>query len=272
MQLPKKNSKSSLTVDVLLPIAKTDLNNLCAAVQSVKEQTIRTRLICILNGLSNSEYDEYESLLHELGADVVIRSNTSGVAQALNFGIPYLENEFVARQDADDISAINRLEVLLDYMETNELDVVGSSILIMDQSGDIIDQRIYPCTHKECIMQLSSKTCFSHPSVLFKRQVFTEYCYPLVGSEDYALFLSIYKRFRFGNTSIPLYKWRSYKGQASRKKIPYLYLKRSLSILMLRCYSFNERILMFVGLAYRILVTLIMGRVIAWDFNEGNNT
>ena len=266
--MDRHNKHNHEVVDVLLPVCTCDIQQLGAAVRSIKEQSIETRLICILNGLSEVEYTHYSSTLKDLGADVIVRSSLSGVANALNAGIPYLKNEFVARQDADDISDLNRLEILLHYLKANNLDVVGSFISILNDKGETIKLRRYPTTHIGCVKQLSAKTCFSHPSILMRSEVFHEYLYPTVGSEDYALFLSIFKRFRFGNVSLPLYKWRSYKGQASRKRIPYLYLKRSLSILMMDYFSFPEKLFMSLQIFITVLITICKRRLIVWDFDE----
>ena len=57
----------------------------------------------------------------------------------MNKAINIAKGEFIARQDSDDISIYNRLEVQLKFMLNNPMfDLVGSSALIINNENNIL--------------------------------------------------------------------------------------------------------------------------------------
>ena len=102
-----------MKIDVLIPIHYSNRKLLEQSIKSIQSQTVSTRIICVLNGMSRADTLSYQSYLISLGIDKVLLCPHKGVAHSLNFAIPYLESEYLARQDDDDISHPERLEILL---------------------------------------------------------------------------------------------------------------------------------------------------------------
>ena len=218
-----------MKIDVLIPIHNSNRKYLFDSIKSIQKQTIPTRIICVLNGMKSSENLTYASYLRSLGVEEILICPRKGVSHALNYAIPFLESDYVARQDDDDISHPERLEILLKNIISHNCDVIGSNSLIINQDMQVIGSRKYPESDNDCKRTLVYKTCFCHPSVMINARILRNYMYPHTGSEDYAFWLSICKISKFYNVQIPLYYWRRHKHQASSKSIPYLYLKTTIA-------------------------------------------
>ena len=68
---------------------------------------------------------------------VIIHYNPKnmGLMNSLNIGISLVKGEYIARMDADDISVLTRLEIELEYMKKNNLDMVSSNRIYIDEMG-----------------------------------------------------------------------------------------------------------------------------------------
>jgi glycosyltransferase involved in cell wall biosynthesis len=103
-------------IDVVVPVfngAKT----IRAAIESVQAQTLsRIRIMVVDDGST----DDTPHLLTEMAAGdarlQIIRQPNGGIVSALNAGLAHCRAEFVARQDADDVSYPQRFEHQLGYM------------------------------------------------------------------------------------------------------------------------------------------------------------
>jgi len=248
-------------IDVLIPIYKPSPKYLYASINSIKSQTLPSRIICILNGMDPNSTDRYFSFLQCLPVDLIIVSPKKGVSAALNYGLSFCESEFIARQDDDDISHPSRFQSQVDFLNANpNVDVVGSSIYVIDKDDDIIDFVNYPFTHSECLQQLTRMTCFCHPSVMFRSSFFHNQRYPNVLSEDYALWLQGCPHYGFANIDYILYSWRRHEGQASSTHIPYIYLQSSLQLIKQSFVS--KKIQLYFCLLLLSIYTLAKGRLV----------
>jgi len=218
-------------IDVLLPIHKSNYSYLREAVESINNQSHPTRLICILNGMNDVENSEYTSFLSCLGVGKILVSPTRGVAAALNYAAPFIQSAYVGRQDDDDISHPDRIRIQVEAIRSSSAHVMGTAIIEINEEGRIIGQKQYPRYHRKCIETLSYKTCFCHPSVIMDSSILFDHSYPLIGSEDYAMWLSLRNLYKFENCPHPLYRYRRHSRQTSKNNIPYIFICESLSII-----------------------------------------
>ncbi len=158
-------------VTVIMPVFNTGRSYLKAAVDSVKRQT----------------YQDWELVLYDDGSDPdylpAIRQVTDGDARihvmyhTKNHGAGYARNacirasagKYVALMDADDISAPDRLQEQVDFLDMHpEYAFVGSNAWMIDDYG-IWGRRIL---EKEPGKSSFLKTLpFIHPSVMVRRDV-----------------------------------------------------------------------------------------------------
>jgi hypothetical protein len=122
------------TFDVLLPV-KDGIAFLPAALDSIVAQTFRDwRLIVLDHGSTDGSF-ELASSYAERDARVVVRAfpEARGLSGLLNAGLELCDCKYVLRQDADDVSLPERMEVLARAFEADPTLVVAGSL------GDVID-------------------------------------------------------------------------------------------------------------------------------------
>ena len=91
-----------------------------------------------------------------------------GLGASLNRCLAVAQGQYIARQDADDISAADRLERTLDYLIRTDSPYVGCGVQVFDEGG-IWNKRMFP----EIITRhiIAQKNPFFHPTMIFKKEV-----------------------------------------------------------------------------------------------------
>lgn len=127
----------------------------------------------------------------------VVRTENRGVGAALAHGVTLARGEFVARMDADDIAAPNRLERQLAALEAMpEVGVVDSGVHLMDRQGRPLPDDVTDAffSRAERRWRLMWRNAVVHPTVMIRRAVLerTGHNYrPRVIAEDYDLWLRL---------------------------------------------------------------------------------
>lgn len=184
---------------------------------------------------------------------VLYRTNIGQLAFNLNFGVNFIKSEYIVRMDADDISELNRLKKLEEFIfKSGYPDVVGSAASIIDENGELIESLSTPLSDSLIKKSLSFKNSFIHPSTAIKRSALLKvkgYANGL-NSEDYDLWLRMARAgFIFANSPEPLVRYRINPHQIKGSRLAYA---ESTS------HIFREFILtgkpqFFFGLIYNIL-------------------
>ncbi len=198
--------KQENRISVVLPVYEKDVPTFFKeAVDSMLCQTLPPdELIIVVDGKINSELNSLVLQYSKLEIINVVRiDNKLGLANALNVAISGAKYPLIARMDADDISTPDRLEKQVDYLINNHLDIVGGQIIEFGSDVlNVISRRIVPQNHDEIIRVMKIRSPFSHPTVIFKKQVFDSISGYDVNMfpEDYDFFVRAYKaKFRLGN-------------------------------------------------------------------------
>lgn len=91
------------------------------------------------------------------------------LAPTLNKCLQFATGEYIARQDGDDLSLSNRLEVQLDFLEKNqEYDLVGSQMISFDKNGDKGIRGVnVPVPNKFTMVK---GTAFCHATILARKK------------------------------------------------------------------------------------------------------
>jgi glycosyltransferase involved in cell wall biosynthesis len=107
------------------------------AIESILNQTYKNfRYLIICDGESNKSgifniIDKY----NDLRIEVHFKPH-SGLTDSMNFGLNLINEDYILRQDADDLSAPDRLEKLLNAID-EETAIVGCNYGIIDGDGTI---------------------------------------------------------------------------------------------------------------------------------------
>ena len=171
--------------------AKDDAVLFSRALRSVKEQTMScSQVVLIKDGPLT---DALEAVINEfvckLPLEVVSLSVNSGLAIALNTGLPFCKHEFVGRLDADDFCAKDRFELQIRSLANDSsLAVIGSWIVELDEF-DRQTLKKMPVSSEECARAIRHVNPLCHPSVCFRKSVVLSVGgYPLFQKgQDFAL-------------------------------------------------------------------------------------
>lgn len=175
------------------------------AVSSLLNQTyLPGEIIIVVDGTVSNEVNSKLNYYSKNSIVKIIRlEENKGLANALNVGIESAKYSLIARMDSDDICFVNRFEKQIKVLNEFNLDIVGGQIIEFGKDiDDIISRRIVPCEHSEMIKLLKFRSPFSHPTILFKKEVFDvlEGYDSSIFPEDYDFFVRAYlKKFKFGN-------------------------------------------------------------------------
>jgi glycosyltransferase involved in cell wall biosynthesis len=182
------------------------------AIDSVLSQTWRDfEFIIIDDGSTDGSQEIIRSY-----ADPRIKLLTQdkhGLVYSLNRGIKAAAAEYVARMDADDISAPKRFEKQMAVLAADPtLTIVGSNYEMIDDAGRMIETVVRLTCDIDIKRQLFSHNPLCHGSVVMdKAAVVAAGGYQDVGPiEDYELWVRLFEHgARFASIPEALYRWRN---------------------------------------------------------------
>lgn len=135
-----------------------------------------------------------------------------GLGYCLNLGVSLAMGKFIARMDADDISRPDRLQrQVLFFQDNQELDVLGSYAVLIDEYGNGDRVRSVPLTKGDISRNVWSNP-FIHSSVMFKKESILRigsYMPKLARRQDYELwFRAVKHNLNMQNIADPLISYR----------------------------------------------------------------
>ncbi len=143
------------------------------AMESILRQTLSSfELIVIDDGSTDRTAAIAEKLASGDGRVRVLRRPHEGLSAALNAGIAAARGEYAARMDADDISAPDRLEKQVAYLDAHTACVaVGAWIDVVDEAGRHIGLKTFVTTHDEISAALlCGVSPMAHPTIVARRE------------------------------------------------------------------------------------------------------
>ena len=171
---------------------------LAESIDSILSQTFRDlEFIIVDDGSSDGSaeilngYASMDERIH------LIKQERQGLTNSLNTGIRLSQGEFIARMDADDVSAPMRLQAQVDYL-SNHPDVVcvGAQALKIDEDGDPVEPWNVPLEHNEIVHELlrGHGGQIIHPLFLMRREALMKvggYNASYLLAQDYDLLLRL---------------------------------------------------------------------------------
>jgi glycosyltransferase involved in cell wall biosynthesis len=122
--------------------------------------------------------------------------------------------EFIAFQDADDLSDPSRLEIQLNYLTQNNLKICGTNLIGIDTDGNELYCSNYPENHDLIVDSLFSSSYYFIPnSFLFHKSIYLEIggyndFFDRIGAEDYYWTYLISEKYQLLNMKSALYYYR----------------------------------------------------------------
>ena len=136
-----------------------------------------------------------------------------GLARSLNRGIEAATGEYIARQDADDVSDPDRLRRQVAYLDAHpDVALLGSAHREIDSDGRTIRDVDAHCHHTTLVWSMLFYCPFVHSAVMFRRQTVVDavgvYDPSYRYSMDFEYWTRIAARFRIANLPEPLVRLR----------------------------------------------------------------
>lgn len=195
-----------------------------ASLTSILEQTYQNLDILLIDdGSSDRTYDILKSYeKKDKRIRVFLNEKNLGLIRTLNFGIKNSLGDYIARMDADDISELNRIEVLYaEIKKDHELDAISASAVYINTNGTVKGKVLAKGFNYGSLKFISFfSTPVIHPCILIKKTVLEENQYntDFIHSEDYELFSRlIFLGHKFKNLPEILYRLRINPESVSRR-------------------------------------------------------
>lgn len=218
-------SRKEPLISVLMPCYNA-MPYLVDALDSIINQSYSNlEIICINDGSSDETgqiLDNYA--LKDKRIKVVHNERNIKLISSLNKGIDLANGEYIARMDADDIAALNRIEVELNYMMENPyIDIISCGLWVISEDGKIIS-KIIPRqnTALACFFASFFYVPIGHPELLVKTKVLKENNFMndevALHTEDYELWSRLLRKgYALQNMSVLLHYFRINSQSVSRK-------------------------------------------------------
>lgn len=209
----EKVMKEEMQVSVVMSVYNGE-RFLREAIESILNQSYNDFEFLIVD--DHSEDGSYDILRSYDDRRIILIRNEGnmGLTRSLNKAIAVSKAKYIARQDADDVSAENRLGIQVAYMEEHgSCDVAGTYAYIIDEKGMQIGVLEHPTDFNSVAHCLKTDNCIVHGSVIMRRSAFESasgYDELFVRSQDYELWLRLLKQHRLENVGKYLYSRRKH--------------------------------------------------------------
>lgn len=210
-------------ISVVIPV-KNAKDFIVESVESVlKQRGVKFEIILIDDGSTDGSLTILKDLQNKNANVHVLNSPGQGLVDALNYGILNAKGDYVARLDADDKMAADRLVIQSNYLNENvTVAVVGSQLSFLNSDGNTVTGfSRYPCDSNLLAKKIVEGCFLAHPSVMFRKSLIQNlggYRKQFTHAEDYDLWLRVSQYFDLANIDLPLTYYRQHPNQVSVRK------------------------------------------------------
>jgi len=211
----------SPAVSVLLPVHNGE-RYLLEALESVWSQGFTDLELVVIDDHSDDDTASILDAVEDPRLRRIYLEKRIGTVGALNVGLRECRAPLVARLDADDRCLPGRIQRQVVTMEGRpNLAALGTSALLVDQSGRPIGRRDVPTGAAAVLRRLRWRNALIHPSVMFRHDLVTAlggYSTSVRKSEDYDLWLRLATVGELDNLGDALIAYRLHPGQGTSAK------------------------------------------------------
>jgi glycosyltransferase involved in cell wall biosynthesis len=201
-------------VSVLMPVYNAQ-DFLAEAIDCILSQTFTDwELICIDDGSTDASLTILQAYADRHARVRVITRPNTGIVGALNDGLDAAQGEYIARMDADDWCAADRLAKQIDYLDAHkECVALGTWVQRTDPFGSPAGEQ-YPPTEHDAIdhgLLAGDGSVLVHATLVMRADVLRKIAGWRAGTdwvEDLDLFLRLAEFGQVANLSETLYTYR----------------------------------------------------------------
>jgi glycosyltransferase involved in cell wall biosynthesis len=201
-------------VSVMMPVLDPHPVYFRAAVESVLAQTLTDLELVIVEDPGRSSGAEILSGIADPRIRHICNPKRTSLVDQRNRALAEARADFVAMLDADDIAKPERLQKQYDYLQAYpNVDVLGTQLFIIDESGKQLGFRSYPLKHAQIVAAMHSYNAIAQPSVMARARALRDVggyqyrTFPV--NEDYELWSRLASRgAQLANHPEPLLEYR----------------------------------------------------------------
>lgn len=206
-------------ITVLICVHSTNKQSdkfLLDALLSLRSQTYKDfKTIIVLDECWNKTKKMIENNIFYDDCLILERDKKEGLAYAKNYGLSFVDTEYVSFLDADDLYEPRKLEKQVEFIKDNDVDFLGthaSNINISSReikTPSCLNENTY-ITHEDITNALPNINPLTHGSMLIKMKALKELGYynHVRGSEDWDLWKRAAKAgYKFHQLPERLYVW-----------------------------------------------------------------
>jgi glycosyltransferase involved in cell wall biosynthesis len=207
-------------VSVILPVYNGS-SFLKESIESLLEQSYCNFEIIIINDGSTDDSEKIIRFYSDHRIRYFYQKNI-GLAKTLNRGILLSRGKYIARQDQDDFSEINRLEKQVNFLLKNpKVQMVGSNAKIWIDNKKTNSSTRLPLTSEQLKIATLFDNYFIHSAVLIRKTAFKKIGFYSEDNErqppeDYELWSRIIRKFDVANIKENLVNYRKSHGSMSQ--------------------------------------------------------
>ncbi len=180
------------------------------SIESVLNQTFKDFEFIIVNDGSTDDTAEIIGIYQKLDPRVVvIEHKNQGLTKSLNIALGKARGEYIARQDADDVSLPQRFQRQVQLLDgQGRIGFVGCNYGLIDSEGCIFDFGPKEDNPDKITRGLARKNFFCHGSVLFRKKALEKaggYRDFFRYAQDYDLYLRLIEFTMAGSVNKVLY-------------------------------------------------------------------
>lgn len=195
-------------VTVAIPVFNCE-KYISKSVASVLNQTFKDFELIIYDDGSKDKTLQLIKEIKDPRIKIYRDGQNKGIAVRLNQMIDLAQGKYFVRMDGDDIMFPDRLEKQLSYLNNSQqIDVLGSTAIIIDESDRVIGRRSVAIPANPDALYFNSR--FIHPTVIGKTEWFKKWKYDnnMSGCEDMELWIRSGKYSVFADYPEPLLFYR----------------------------------------------------------------
>jgi len=192
-----------------------------ASIDSILCQTFEDFEFIIVNDGSNDRSAEIIRSYSDRRI-VLLQQTNQGVARALNHALLVARGEYIARQDADDISLPRRFAKQVEFLGTHPaVGVVGTAASLIDGTGRRFSTFKPFTRHDRLVKELKRGVCpLMHGAVMLRRVALLEhgdYNPAFNWMQDVELWLRLSDHYGLANMREILYKFRKHDSSITQQ-------------------------------------------------------
>lgn len=138
-------NKTPSLVSILMPVYNVD-KYVGYAIDSVLAQSYLNFELIIINDASTDNTANIIENAQKKDSRIIILNNTKnlGISESLNKGLAISNGKYISRIDGDDLITNDKIEKQVNFLEQNDIDLVGCWVKNINEKGEILNYCKYP--------------------------------------------------------------------------------------------------------------------------------